>query len=650
MDGGIDKRRSLWDILGTEPTGDERAIKRAYAKRLKVTRPEDDPQAFQELRDAYEYALHHAPRFAAELAEMQDNSSLPDAEDERSGPVAEMPGSDPSGERVPMERTPIPQGLTPVLAVGLKADEGPTASLPEHQPPAELWGIVENTIPPPPAELWGVIDTPPPPPPELWGVVEIDPAEEAASIWQSCLDQLQQLDAEQALAHVLQDQALLKLDVREEFELCALRYCASENYNIDLRDTVFEALGWNHDFSYLARSHGDLVRSAVQRYRADQSFMHFIDFGQNYPGLDCIMSQKPPSAYARQLFDEKFTKQLRELLYTIRWHHGEMLAYKLDTEQFERWEHAVFSKRYFRQTALQSAGLGMVLHFMLSGVLSVAGMKLDDIGSKASLFGFQALAFALLAMLAFRWPAPLFDKLQAAKQWADQRMPALQARPGLLQLAWIVPFMLVSQLLFVRGADPALRIATAGALCVLALLAFAANRALLQGLLGYAVGVSLFASIFMSGKGSEGLAISDSMMLVFCLLVLSLRTANGLYAQCGWPEAMLRGLRAAWGIGCLTGLTALYVHPENANVLGALLFVWACVGMLFAPVDLRWKSAWPLVVTPALATFLLAGQPSGAPSPTMVKLGAVLALAVLYFTLLHLYRIYRLSKAGNGLS
>ena len=291
MDGGIDKRRSLWDILGTEPTGDERAIKRAYAKRLKVTRPEDDPQAFQELRDAYEYALHHAPRFAAELAEMQDNSSLPDAEDERSGPVAKMPGSDPSGERVPMERTPIPQGLTPVLAVGLKADEGPTASLPEHQPPAELWGIVENTIPPPPAELWGVIDTPPPPPPELWGVVEIDPAEEAASIWQSCLDQLQQLDAEQALAHVLQDQALLKLDVREEFELCALRYCASENYNIDLRDTVFEALGWNHDFSYLARSHGDLVRSAVQRYRADQSFMHFIDFGQNYPGLDCIMSQ-----------------------------------------------------------------------------------------------------------------------------------------------------------------------------------------------------------------------------------------------------------------------------------------------------------------------------------------------------------------------
>ena len=35
MDGGMHNgQRGLWDILGTEPTGDERALKRAYAKRL----------------------------------------------------------------------------------------------------------------------------------------------------------------------------------------------------------------------------------------------------------------------------------------------------------------------------------------------------------------------------------------------------------------------------------------------------------------------------------------------------------------------------------------------------------------------------------------------------------------------------------------
>ena len=47
----------MWDVLGIEPTNDERAIKRAYAKLLKQNRPDKDPVAFQELRDAYEWCL-----------------------------------------------------------------------------------------------------------------------------------------------------------------------------------------------------------------------------------------------------------------------------------------------------------------------------------------------------------------------------------------------------------------------------------------------------------------------------------------------------------------------------------------------------------------------------------------------------------------
>ena len=44
-------------VLGLTPTGDERAVLRAYAKKLRETRPEDDPEGFQRLLAAREQAL-----------------------------------------------------------------------------------------------------------------------------------------------------------------------------------------------------------------------------------------------------------------------------------------------------------------------------------------------------------------------------------------------------------------------------------------------------------------------------------------------------------------------------------------------------------------------------------------------------------------
>lgn len=46
-----------WKTLGLDaPTHDLKAVKRAYAAKLKTTRPDDDPQAFMDLRDAFEFA------------------------------------------------------------------------------------------------------------------------------------------------------------------------------------------------------------------------------------------------------------------------------------------------------------------------------------------------------------------------------------------------------------------------------------------------------------------------------------------------------------------------------------------------------------------------------------------------------------------
>jgi len=63
----------IWKVLETEATKDKKVIKKAYRARLPFVNPEDDQEAFMELREAYEEALR--------LAEMPDEGELPQEKD-----------------------------------------------------------------------------------------------------------------------------------------------------------------------------------------------------------------------------------------------------------------------------------------------------------------------------------------------------------------------------------------------------------------------------------------------------------------------------------------------------------------------------------------------------------------------------------------
>ncbi|MHA6194507.1 J domain-containing protein [Pseudomonas wadenswilerensis] len=63
-----------WEVLGLEEDADERAIKRAYARLLKVHRPDEDAEAFQRLREAYESALAEA-RWRVEYENEEDSDA-----------------------------------------------------------------------------------------------------------------------------------------------------------------------------------------------------------------------------------------------------------------------------------------------------------------------------------------------------------------------------------------------------------------------------------------------------------------------------------------------------------------------------------------------------------------------------------------------
>ncbi|MGE5628144.1 MAG: hypothetical protein ACM3X7_08500 [Solirubrobacterales bacterium] len=54
-----------WSFLDIEPTGDILVIKKAYAKKLKIYHPEEDPKGYQSLRQAYDNAVKYAKGLAA---------------------------------------------------------------------------------------------------------------------------------------------------------------------------------------------------------------------------------------------------------------------------------------------------------------------------------------------------------------------------------------------------------------------------------------------------------------------------------------------------------------------------------------------------------------------------------------------------------
>lgn len=124
-----------WQVIGLpEPTDDLAAIKRSYAARLKVTRPDDDAQAYQALREAYDRMVAWARHQQALRA---------------AGAVAVEPR--PAGE-APAE--PVAAVETPASAPAAVPVEAPAA---DHLSPEALCELVARTAPQGPAALEALV-------------------------------------------------------------------------------------------------------------------------------------------------------------------------------------------------------------------------------------------------------------------------------------------------------------------------------------------------------------------------------------------------------------------------------------------------------------------------------------------------------------
>lgn len=80
---------NFWSELGLEPTADLRSIRHAYAARAKNCHPEEAPEEFQRLHDAYEAALSWAKRHPDGVPVQKDSDFPPPEAPPPAGPDPE---------------------------------------------------------------------------------------------------------------------------------------------------------------------------------------------------------------------------------------------------------------------------------------------------------------------------------------------------------------------------------------------------------------------------------------------------------------------------------------------------------------------------------------------------------------------------------
>lgn len=321
-----------WQNLGIEPTADIGAIKRAYARRLKTVRPDEDPAGFQELRAAYEYAINAA-----------------NDEETTVMPAVVRAEADTSSD------------------TGTRTDYGTRhAGAHGNTPPVADYRFQPQTA-------------------------FADPRDVAQAAWKKFLiacsplldahrqKPLKPLTSEveqacQQLSALLRSPELEHLVAREAFYRLAIEYCAGDEAPSIVRVASLEVLRWEEERRASGAFTTGVAGLAFNRAIADRQYHFLLEKSQHSKAVTRLLEPGEPNIPWRNMYRNEFVSDMRKCLAHIRSDMPEVEHYRLGTPVIEAWIDAV-SRPWPASIGIGiSFAVGFMLMVICLGVLRDGGL------------------------------------------------------------------------------------------------------------------------------------------------------------------------------------------------------------------------------------------------------------------------------------